>query len=320
MIERQTVSTSATTDKHETGERTSMDQSIDSILVPTDGSDGAETGARHAVGIAADVEADLHTLSVVDALEINPSLTGVDDEDPKSQFEASAIRAVESVEELALAHLDGKITTAVEWGRPFMRITEYAASHDVDLIVMATHGRSGLTRLVLGSVAEKVLRAASVPVLLVPPEATIDGVDVDFSELLLPTDGSEAAEVAVDAGLTLAELYDGTLHTIYSVDTSRFAGEGEMIGVYDALEQTGEAALDSVRQQAHEADVDVTATIGTGPPARVIHSYCEDHDIDLIVMGTHGRSGVERYLIGSVTESVVRHAEVPVCCIPMGGD
>ena len=294
-----------------------MHRSIDSILVPTDGSDGAETGARHAIGLAADVEADLHTLSVVDALEVNPTLSSVDDEDPKSQFEASATRAVESVAELARPHLDGEITTAVEWGRPFRRITEYATSLDVDLIVMGTHGRSGLTRLVLGSVAEKVLRTTDVPTILVPPEATVDGVDIDYAELLVPTDGSEAAEVAVDWGLTLAELSGGTLHTLYSVDTSRFAGEGEMIGVYDALEQTGESALDSVRQQAHEASVDVTATIGTGPPARVIRSYCGDHDIDLIVMGTHGRSGIERYLIGSVTESVVRHAQIPICCIPM---
>ena len=295
-----------------------MDHSIDSILVPTDGSEGAETGARHAVGLAADVGADLHTLSVVDALEINPSLAGVDEADPKRQFEASATRAVESVVELADPHLDGEVPTTVEWGRPFKRITEYTASRDIDLIVMGTHGRSGLRRLVLGSVAEKVLRATNVPVVMVPPAATVDGVDVEYREILLPTDGSEAAETAVDWGLTLAAIYDGTLHSVYSVDTARFAGEGEMIGVYNALEQTGEAALDSIRQQASETGVDVTGTIDTGLPARVIRTYCEDHDIDLIVMGTHGRSGVERYLIGSVTESVVRHAEVPVCCIPFG--
>jgi len=294
-----------------------MDHSIDSILVPTDGSDGAETGARHAVGLAADVGADLHALSVVDALEINPSLAGVDEDDPKSQFEASGTRAVESVVELARPHLDGEVPTTVEWGRPFKRITEYAANHDIDLIVMGTHGRSGLRRLVLGSVAEKVLRATSVPVVMVPPAATIEGVDVEYREFLVPTDGSEAAETAIDWGLTLADIYDGMIHSVYAVDTARFAGEGEMIGVYNALEQTGEAALDSVRQQAREASIDVSATIGTGSPARVIRSYTEDHDIDLIVMGTHGRSGVERYLIGSITESVVRHAEVPVCCVPM---
>ena len=295
-----------------------MDHSIDSILVPTDGSEGAETGVRHGIGLAADVGADLHVLSAVDALEINPSLAGVDEEDPKSQFEATATRAVEEIVELAQPHLDGEIATTVQWGRPFRLITEYAANNDIDLIVMGTHGRSGLTRLVLGSVAEKVLRTTTVPVVMVPPGATTDGVDVDYSEILLPTDGSTGAEAAVDWGLTLADSYDGSVHTVYAVDTARFAGEGEMMGVYDALEQTGEAALDAVRQQAHEVGVDVTATLGTGSAARVIRSYSEDHDVDLIVMGTHGRSGVERYLIGSVTESVVRHTEVPVCCIPLG--
>ncbi|MFW5978279.1 MAG: universal stress protein, partial [Halohasta sp.] len=260
---------------------------------------------------------ELHVISAVDALEITPSLADVDDEDPKRQFEATATRAVEEVVELARPHLDGEIATTVQWGRPFRLITEYAASHDIDLIVMGTHGRSGLRRLVLGSVAEKVLRTTSVPLLLVPPGAAVDGVDVGYQEILLPTDGSQGAEAAVDWGLTLADTYDGTVHTIYSVDTSRFAGEGGMIGMYDALERTGEAALDTIRQQTREAGIDVTATLATGPAARVIRSYSEDHDVDLIVMGTHGRSGVERYLIGSVTESVVRHAEVPVCCIPL---
>jgi nucleotide-binding universal stress UspA family protein len=183
---------------------------------------------------------------------------------------------------------------------------------------MGAHGRSGLKRLVLGSVAEKLLRATSVPVVIVPPGATVDGVDIEYREILLPTDGSEGAETAVSWGLTLADIYDGRIHTIYSVDAARFTGEGEMIGVYNALKQTGEAALDAVRQQAHTAGIDVTATLTTGSAARAIRSYSEDHDVDLIVMGTHGRSGIERYLIGSVTESVVRHTEVPVCCIPLG--
>ena len=292
-----------------------MHQSIDSILVPTDGSDGAETGARHGIGLAADVGAELHVLSVVDALELDASLSGVDDTDPKGRFEAEARRAVETVVESARPHLDAEPTTAVEWGRPFRSVTEYAVRHGIDLIVMGTHGRSGLERFVLGSVAEKVLRTASVPVLVVPPAAT-DEIGAGYQELLVPTDGSEAAEVAVDWGLTFADIDDGRLHALYSVDTGRFAG-GELAEVYDSLEATGRAALDTIRERATEVGVDVTATIGTGPAARVIRSYSEDHAVDLIVMGTHGRSGVERYLIGSVTESVVRHAEAPVCCVPM---
>lgn len=293
-----------------------MHQSIDSILIPTDGSDGAETGARHGIGLAADMEAELHVLSVIDALEADPSLSGVDETDPKGRFEAEARRAVETVTELARPHLDSEPTTAVEWGRPFRAVTEYAERHGVDLIAMGTHGRSGLNRLVLGSVAEKVLRTASVPILVVPPAAT-DEIGAGYREVLIPTDGSEAAALAVDWGLTLADT-DGRLHALYSVDTGRFAG-GELAGVYDALEATGETALNAIREQAADAEVSVTATIGTGPAARVIRRYSEEHAVDLIAMGTHGRSGVERYLIGSVTESVVRHASVPVCCVPMGG-
>jgi nucleotide-binding universal stress UspA family protein len=87
--------------------------------------------------------------------------------------------------------------------------------------------------------------------------------------------------------------------------------------IYDALEEAGRDALETVRSRARSADRTVTGHIASGPAARAILSYSEKHDIDMIVMGTHGRTGVERYLIGSVTETVVRNADVPVCCVPM---
>jgi len=287
------------------------------LLVPFDGGEHALAALEHALELAADHDATVHVLYVIDTTT-NPLVVSKDEVRAglREVGEDAAGRAFAAAEERADEH-GVDLTTELREGKPAVQILESVGDLDVDLIVMGTHGRSGLRRLVLGSVAEKVLRTTNVPALLVPPAATVDGVDVEYREILLPTDGSEGAETAVDWGLKLADSYDGRIHTIYSVDTGRFAGEGEVIGMYEALERTGEAALDTVRQQAREAGVDVTATLGTGSAARAIRSYSEDPDVDLIVMGPHGRSGVERYLIGSVTESVVRHAEVPVCCIPL---
>lgn len=297
-----------------------MEQTIESVLVPTDGSRGARAGVRRGIDLAARVDAELHTLSVVDTREVEPSLSDLGSDSPTDQEDLieEAERAVEAVAELARNHLTRPVTTAVEWGVPFQSITEYADAHDIDIIVMGTHGRTGIEQFLLGSVAEKTLRTAGVPVLTVPPSADTPEIgDVEYENVLLPTDGSEAAEIAVDWGIALAEMYDATVQTVYSVDTSRFPSSEGMADLHDALERIGRDALEGVRESARASGVSIAANLGNGPAARMILSYADDHEVDLIVMGTHGRSGVDRYLIGSVTEEVVRNANVPVCCVPM---
>jgi nucleotide-binding universal stress UspA family protein len=294
--------------------------SLESILIPTDGSDGAMAGARRGVNLAAAAGADVVTLSVIDDRETEPSLAL--DPDGRTEreelLEEQASHAVDRVRTLAQRHLSGTVETAVEWGIPFDTIIDYAEQHDIDLIVMGTHGRSGLQRVLLGSVAEKVLRASSVPVLMVPPAADTADVGVGrYENVLVPTDGSEGAEVAVEWGITLASIYDAMVHTVYSIDVSRFGGNVDRIDIYGALEQVGREAIESIREATRSAELSGTGTLGSGPATRVILAYADEHDVDLIVMGTHGRSGVERYLIGSVTEGVVRNASVPVCCVPM---
>lgn len=294
-----------------------MSQTIDSILVPTDGSEGARIGARRGIDLAATTGADVHVLSVVDTREIEPSQASNEQTERERLLEKDAERAVDAISGLAKRHLSSRITTAVEEGIPFQTINEYVDTHDIDLIVMGTQGRTGLERVLLGSVAEKTLRTATVPIVTVTPDADVAEVgDELYENILLPTDGSEGAELAIEWGITLAEVYDAMVHTVYSVDTSRFGDEGRA-EFYDALEQTGREALETVRQRAREADLSIAGTLANGPAARAILSYSEEHDADLIVMGTHGRSGVRRYLIGSVTETVVRNADVPVCCVPM---
>lgn len=301
-----------------------MTPTIDSILVPTDGSEGAKVGTRRGIDLAATVGADVHALSVIDSREIAPPLSGVDSADQTEReqlLEDGAERAVDAVAELCRHHLAGEITTVVERGIPFRAITEYVDTHDIDLVVMGTHGRTGLERVLLGSVAEKTLRTVSVPVVMVPPDADIVELgDVAYEDVLLPTDGSEGADLAVDWGLALAAVYDATMHTIYSVETPWFSEVADSPEIHDLLEQTGRDAVEAIRERARTAGISVMGNVGSGPAARVILSYSEDHDIDLIVMGTHGRSGLERHLVGSVTEAVVRRTDVPVCCVPMDGD
>ncbi|RLN01654.1 universal stress protein [Haloarcula sp. Atlit-7R] len=295
-----------------------MSHTINSILVPTDGSDGARIGARRAIDLAATIGADLHVLSAVDARDIEPELNSDGQTDRERLLTEAAERAVDSIARLARAHLSGQITTAVESGIPFQAVNDYVDAHDIDLIVMGTQGRTGFERVALGSVAEKTLRTAAVPIVTVTPDGDIVEIgEQRYENILVPTDGSEGATLAIEWGITLAELYDATVHTLYSVDTSRFGGAEGSAEIHEALEQTGQKALAAVHERASDADVSVAGNIASGPAARAILSYSEEHDIDLIAMGTHGRSGLTRYLTGSVTETVVRNASVPVCCVPM---
>lgn len=141
-----------------------------------------------------------------------------------------------------------------------------------------------------------------------------------FNRILLPTDGSKAVRPAVEAALNLAKTYNAALHVLFVVDQPvSVSGTGEgfsgLDNLLDALEEEGRHALDAIKDQAEDSDVEVTAAVQRGNPHDDILTYATEHSIDLIVMGTHGRTGVKRALLGSVTEDVVRHAEVPVLTV-----
>ena len=297
---------------------------FETILIPTDGSDGALAGAKRGIDLAGAVGADVHVLSVVEAEPDAASpAPGAGEDERRASIDAAAESAVEAVADLlGERRPDLDVTTATERGTPYRVIGEYVEAAGIDAVAMGTKGRTGLDRVLLGSVAEHVLRTVAVPVLAVPPAASDAPLTVEAVEnVLVPTDGSEGATVAVDWGVGLADVYDATCHALFSTDAGRFTGGAEPSTVLTGLaEEEGRAALETVRERARAAGVDVAATATDGPPVRVILEYAEDNEIDLVVMGTRGRSGLERQLLGSVTENVVRHADVPVCCVPMTGD
>ncbi len=291
---------------------------IDSILIPTDGSEGAHAGARRGIALASRTDAEVHVLSVV---ESRASPLDLDDA-TLSALEVEAEAAVESIAQTAREHdEDLAVTTTVTSGTPFQTIREYARRHEIDVVAMGTTGRTGLDRVLLGSVTENVLRTARTPVLAVPPNAgDITADDVAFERLLLPTDGSDGAAIAVEWGTELAKGLESTVDTLYSVDPSPFSGIQEPDEIYDALERRGEEAIETVRDRARDAGVSISASIASGSPASVILTYASDNDVDLIVMGTHGRTGIGQWFLGSVTENVVRQADVPVFCVPVSAE
>ncbi|MEA5387198.1 universal stress protein [Haloarculaceae archaeon H-GB11] len=140
-----------------------------------------------------------------------------------------------------------------------------------------------------------------------------------YDSVLVPTDGSDGSERAVEHAVDLATQYDATLHTLYVVESTRLSGLSDSDGVLESLEDAGRRAVDEVVSLAHAEDVDsIEASVARGVPHEAILTYVDDRDIDLVVMGTHGRSGLSKDLLGSVTEKIVRSASVPVLTVHIG--
>ena len=135
-----------------------------------------------------------------------------------------------------------------------------------------------------------------------------------YDDILVPTDGSPAATGAVEHAIDLAAVTGGRIHALYVVDTATATAvpEAQWVTVEEFLEDAGEEALATVRELAAKSDVGIQTVIRHGGPHEQITAYAGEAAIDLIVMGTHGRSGLDRVLLGSVTEKVIRHADVPV--------
>ncbi|MCU4925766.1 universal stress protein [Halobacteria archaeon AArc-dxtr1] len=298
-----------------------MSRFIDSILIPTDNSEGALAGAKRAIALASRTGADVHVLSVV---AVRSDVEGITDaaESMYASLEDEAEDAVETIAEMVRSHdTDLEVTTSVTRGTPFQSIREYATRREIDLIAMGTKGRDGLDRVLLGSVTENVLRTARTPVLAVPPNAGAGEIDeITFDDLLLPTDGSDGAAIATEWGIALASRLESMIHAVYSVDTSRALTANAPDELLGALEQQGEDAMATVREQAIDAGVSVSGAITSGSPADIILTSATERDVDLIVMGTHGRTGIGQWFLGSVTENVVREADTPVFCVPVSAD
>jgi nucleotide-binding universal stress UspA family protein len=139
-----------------------------------------------------------------------------------------------------------------------------------------------------------------------------------YDRILLPTDGTAGIEDVVRHAASLAETHDSEIHALYVVDTARFAtlpADMTWEGVTDMLQEEGDLALQAVDRLVD--DVPVEEAIAEGRPSAEIVEYAATHDCDVVVMGTHGRGGIDRLLLGSVAEEVIRASRIPVVTVPV---
>jgi Universal stress protein UspA and related nucleotide-binding proteins len=283
----------------------------DSILLPFDSSEGAIKVLHHVSQLADWADATIQILYVADTAR--DSVTVVEGE-TIDMLEQKGEDIVEEAAKTLDTHSVSYDTDVVQ-GNPSPTIVDYAERYEQDLVVMPTHGREGVSRYLIGSVSEKVVRLSSVPVLTVrmQPDET---VEFPYENILLPTDGSTAATHAADHVLSLAASLDATVHVLSVVGKTALGLDVRSTSPGSENEQAATEAVEAVVSEAETRGVtDIVRHIEDGTPIEEILGCIESNDIHAVGMGTTGKRGTDRILLGSVAEKTVRSAPTPVLTI-----
>lgn len=305
------------------------------VLVPTDFSDRAERALPHALWLAEEFGAELHMLHAMVLHGDDPGgKAGGERAFPDLDDAYRQLRswADQRLQETAadLDRSDVRVVRAQERGiAAAPTIVEYANDNDVDVVVMATHGRRGVRRMLLGSVAEEVLRTAGCPVLTVRPDGNDrpdgpDEVGGPPEKILVPVDFSEHSDLALASAGALARRFGAELDVLHviaelGVPDPYFADAAELRALTKAARDRVPEALAERVDRVLGEDVAAGTHMEVGTPPAAIAEFAGEQGSDMIVVGSHGRTGVERVFLGSVAEGIVRRAPCPVLTVkPFG--
>ena len=295
-----------------------------SILCPTDFSVYSEYAMRYAQAFAKQSGGKIHCVHVVDSRAVEGG--GVEGIYITKADVDATLAAVKEHAEAKMEHVvrKAKYSTAdveghVLVGIPADDIAKLAGDLKADLVVVSTHGRTGLDRLILGSTCDKILRTSPAPVLAIKhPEHEFVESDktIHLKKVLVPCDFSAFSREAVPYAADLCRKFGASLTLAHIVDTWLDYPEfTPTIAVNNTpnLTRAAKESLDTLAKEQKDVKVDVNVTVGV--PHRILTDMIKADDVDLVVMTTHGRSALAHLLLGSVTEKVVRHSSCPVLVI-----
>jgi nucleotide-binding universal stress UspA family protein len=281
------------------------------ILCPIDFSPGSQQAMRVATRVANEAGAELVLLH---CWYVPPLAMAGDFMLPSNvleEMQADAQRGLDGAVKEVTALGATRVSSQLRTGLPWTTIVSVLEDSTIDLVVIGTHGRTGLSRILLGSVAEKVVRHAPCSVLAVHPT----GEDKPFKTILCPIDFSDHSRTATELASDVAAPGGAGITLLHVVDVPvSFAGEPSVAGFVRALDKHATALLETWATAVRKrTDVPVTVRMRIGHPgAQTLAVLDEDPSVDLVVVGTHGRTGVSRIFLGSVAEKIVRHATCPV--------
>lgn len=294
------------------------------LLSPVDFSEATPSGLGVAVSLAQRFGASITLLHSLPALQM-PFRVPVDTDDLYDQWDREAQERLDSlVREIRSAGV--AVQTRLARGAAAHEIASEAEDLDVDLVVLPTHSRAGIDRLLYGSVSERVVRVSSRPVLTVPPALASE----TFAprRILLATDFSPAAEVALEAAIGVASSFAASLTVAHVFTFEHLSEEGtewwRPTLTKDQVEEAIAAAtgrLQGLGDRARRRNLDVSVDLSQGAnPAAEIVGMAGEEDVDLVVVGKHGTGFLKHLLLGSTAEKLVRSCPVPLLVIPPPAD
>jgi nucleotide-binding universal stress UspA family protein len=283
------------------------------ILVAVDGSEVSQPALREAVRLAGLMKA---TLCI--AHGVNEVTTNVDNSQEREEFLRPRVEAGRALLKQAAALATQAGTRVQEHlleidamgrGRLAEAVVHEAETCGADLIVVGTHARRGVSHLLLGSVAEGIVRIAPKPVLVVTSgAASSEAQDKRYGKVLVAVDGTPVSEPALDEAIRLAQVLELSLRVVHAADAAS-GGSGAAQQVLEAAQSKAQEAGVQVETQLLEA------ARGAGSIAGAVAADAERWPADLLVVGTHGRHGLDRLRLGSVAEDIVHRAPAPVLLV-----
>jgi len=301
------------------------------IVVPLDGSQLAATAIPYAVALARPTDARISLLAVVKPLLVYAGLPSADAQEGDERHITESTAYLESVA-LPLRTSGLAVTAVVRHGDPAEAILVDIEDEEDALIVMSTHGRTGLERMRAGSVAQRVLRHASIPTLVVPPRKGASSDDaVMIAGITVPLDGSPLAEAALPIATRIATALSVPLTLFQAIPNIMAQASGWGVGyesyypISEEMEHDEEVAvteyLQTVATRLQESGVDVRTQWERSIDRRVeevIAAYLAEQPSGIAVMASHGRSGVLRWALGSTAEGVLDQAPCPILIVRSG--
>lgn len=285
---------------------------IKSVLVPLDSSELAEQALSYAIPIADRHNAELHLVFV-----INPDAEASDEDNARAYLAEITTK------------LQIKAKVHVRLGSPADEIIETGDDLPDPLIVMTTHGRTGIGRWIYGSVADKVVHASEAPVLLLRSEAgELDGGNI--ARIVAPVDGSAYSEAALSFAKSMARTFDSELHVTRVAETASLysslgyetyaPGAGQpMTDVVEYMVNQTHKYVSEVTAELREQGFNAQGVVLEGFAGEEILGYERKVEPQLIVMATRGRSGFDRFVFGSVAERVLKSGKTPVLMVKPQG-
>jgi nucleotide-binding universal stress UspA family protein len=276
------------------------------ILVAFDGSESGRNALREILKFAAYEKSLVTVVSVIPRYEGDLSALWTNNINASMKKQCN----ISLSEALNLAQKEGvTIETVCAEGEIYERIVDLADVENYDLIVMGKKGMSFVERAFVGSVTARVIGYSRQDVLVIP-----DGAKIAWKKLLLATDGSLYSEAAAQRAIEIAGQYHGSIKALSVVDaTVEFMIRAQE--VYDSLIAKAEEFTDGIKKKALSAGIEAESLVRDGEVYKVIIDVAKDYQADMIVMGSLGRTGIKRLLMGSTAERVLGNASFPVLIV-----